>query len=375
MINAYTQGKDLYAVIASTMFDNKYEDNLEFYPEGTEIEFEGKKIICGNKTQLNKAGKERRFEAKSVLIGLLYGRGAASIAEQITEHRREEAEKLQKKIGGPLKFEPCTREHAQDITDKFFKEFTKVKAWIDQTQIDAHKNGYVEDFLGRRRRLPDIQLPKYEIKILGNNNNSTEFNPLLGCHDRPNDALNNLIANYQKKLERVRGKNDFNTIKMQALGDNLEIKDNTGFISQAERQSVNARVQGGAASLTKMAMINMFRDKQLNDLGFKLLITVHDEVMGECPAENATAVAKRLMSIMIDTAKPFINVPMKCDPYIVKSWYADEMAVALREDYEKYLDNNHTHDEAMQYMYKKYTEFDKNDLDQVILNGKDLFNY
>ena len=60
MIQAYKDGKDLYCVIASKVFNNKYEDNLEFYPEGTEIELDGKKIICGHKTHLNKAGKERR---------------------------------------------------------------------------------------------------------------------------------------------------------------------------------------------------------------------------------------------------------------------------------------------------------------------------
>ena len=69
MINAYKEGKDLYAVIAQKMFNNRYEDNLEFYPEGTEIELDGKKIICGNKTHLNKEGKERRSNAKTMLLG------------------------------------------------------------------------------------------------------------------------------------------------------------------------------------------------------------------------------------------------------------------------------------------------------------------
>ena len=32
------------------MYNNKYEDNLEFYPEGTEIELDGKKIICGKES-------------------------------------------------------------------------------------------------------------------------------------------------------------------------------------------------------------------------------------------------------------------------------------------------------------------------------------
>ena len=38
---------------------------------------------------------------------------------------------------------------------------------------------------------------------------------------------------------------------------------------------------------------------------------------------------------MIDTAKPYINVPMRCDPYNVSRWYADEAAVALRDEFEK----------------------------------------
>ena len=69
MLNAYLEGKDLYSIIASSMYNNRYEDNLEFYVAGTEIEFEGKKVICGEKTHLNKEGKARRFEAKAVLLG------------------------------------------------------------------------------------------------------------------------------------------------------------------------------------------------------------------------------------------------------------------------------------------------------------------
>lgn len=41
-------GQDLYSLIASKAYNNKYEDNLEFYPEGTKITFDGKEVICGN---------------------------------------------------------------------------------------------------------------------------------------------------------------------------------------------------------------------------------------------------------------------------------------------------------------------------------------
>lgn len=53
MINSYKEGKDLYAIIASNVYHNKYEDNKEFYPDGT----------------MNPEGKHRRTSMKSVLLG------------------------------------------------------------------------------------------------------------------------------------------------------------------------------------------------------------------------------------------------------------------------------------------------------------------
>lgn len=54
MINAYKHGKDLYATIAAGVYKNKYEDNLEFNPITKE---------------LNPAGKARRSNCKSILLG------------------------------------------------------------------------------------------------------------------------------------------------------------------------------------------------------------------------------------------------------------------------------------------------------------------
>lgn len=48
MMEAYTTGKDLYAMIAQSAFDNEYTDNLEFYSPGYEIEIDGQKVIAGS---------------------------------------------------------------------------------------------------------------------------------------------------------------------------------------------------------------------------------------------------------------------------------------------------------------------------------------
>ncbi len=48
MRQAYFEGKDLYCVIAANIYNNRYEDNLEHYPEGTVLELDGKKTVAGN---------------------------------------------------------------------------------------------------------------------------------------------------------------------------------------------------------------------------------------------------------------------------------------------------------------------------------------
>ena len=164
----------------------------------------------------------------------------------------------------------------------------------------------------------------------------------------------------------------YEKLAKEALAEGVIIGANTGKIAQAERQCFNARIQGGAASLTKLAMINIDKDPLLNELDAHLIITVHDEVLVECPAYYADQVEQRLPQIMIDTAKPYINVPMKCDPYNVSRWYADEAAVALRDEFEKLEKNKVPHDIAMEKLYNMHSELSKAVIDNAINNGADL---
>ena len=342
MIQAYKEGKDLYAVIAQGMFNNDYYDNLEFYPEGKKIVFEGKEIICGNKTHKNKDGAARRSQAKTVLLGMLYGRGAKSIGEQLGKGVKE----------------------GQEIIDKFFKKFPTVEKWISATNINAKKDGYVEDWYGRRRHLPDLQLNPYEVSYINSSDQSLEFNPFINCENRVIEDTK--LKMYQKKCSKVRYNKDFLEIKEKAKKDGISIIANSNKIAQAERQCVNARVQGGAATLTKLAMINIYNDPILNSYGFKLLITVHDEVLGECPEEYAEKASDRLVQVMIDSAKEYIDVPMKCDPYIVSHWYEDEYAVVVQKEYQNLIDSGKTEQEAYELVKENHPETLENELNTIL---------
>ena len=293
MIQAYKDGKDLYAMIASKVYHNNYEDNLEFNPITKKIQPDG---------------KHRRTSMKSLLLGLMYGRGTKSIAEQLN----------------------WSFEDANEIKNGFFNEFPRVEQWISQTQNTAKQTGYVEDVWGRRRRLPDLLKEKYEVHY---KNALVTFNPLLGGTGKYNPNTASIVDKYKLKLNNAVYKTEVDTIKKEAAQAGLVIKDNSGFIAQAERQCVNARIQGGAASMSKRAMINVSKNQELKDLGFKLLIAVHDELIGECPVENAEKVKELLSQEMIKGALPEVQVPMKCDTDVFPSWYYDVYQSEIKKEY------------------------------------------
>lgn len=347
MIKAYDENKDLYSVIASLSFDQPYEDCLEFYPEGTEIEFEGKKVICGNKTHLNPEGKHRRTLAKSILLGLLYGRGAKSVGEQIGK----------------------STEEAQEIIDKFFNAFPSVKKWIDSTMEMAHTKGYVEDIVGRRRRLPDILLPKFTLNDLSEKTNISE-NPLLYCKGLVNKTVNPKINMYMKQLLEAKSLKQINAIKENAIKDKIDIKNNGGFISQAERQCVNARVQGGAATLTKLALIKIYNDERLHNIKAKLINTVHDEILIEVPEKFSEKASEYLIDDMVTSAKHIIpTVPMSVDTYCVTNWYLDEFSVIVEDNFKNLMKtNNNDFNKSFEQIKTMYEELSEEQLKNILKN-------
>ena len=325
MIDAYKQNKDLYATIAAGVYKNDYWDNMEHRQDGSP----------------NPEGKKRRSNCKSLLLGIMYGRGAASIAEQIHS----------------------TVEEAQQIINDFYKQFPKVKEWTEKTEKDAKVTGYVEDLWGRRRRLPDILLPKYTVK---STKTSTEFNPILYTLGKVNNSSAALVESYKKKLSKVKSRNDYQKIQQEAERDGIYIVDNGAFISQAERQCVNARIQGGAASMTKVCMRKVFDDEELNRLGAKLVLQIHDEVIVECPKQNAEAVMSRLTYVMKTSVADKVQVPFKCDGYIVNCWYEDDFGDILKQELQKLIESGTSKEESFSKLLKEHSELTSEQLTQLL---------
>ena len=111
-----------------------------------------------------------------------------------------------------------------------------------------------------------------------------------------------------------------------------------------------------AASLTKKAMVSIFNDEVMKELGFRILVPVHDELLGECPIENSEKVEKRLAELMIKAAKPECSVSMKVDTYRVNHWYADEVSNKVRSKYVGKIEKGMSDEDAVISLSKDFPE-------------------
>ena len=93
---------------------------------------------------------------------------------------------------------------------------------------------------------------------------------------------------------------------------------NANLAQQARRMAVNTVVQGSAADIIKMAMIETDGDTELADAGARLTLQVHDELLLEVPREAAETAGKRLAAIMASVAD--MDVPLAVDWGVGTNW-------------------------------------------------------
>jgi len=91
--------------------------------------------------------------------------------------------------------------------------------------------------------------------------------------------------------------------------------------NHALRASINTPIQGGAADVVISAMVKLFRNKKLKELGFKILLQVHDEVILEGPEENAKEALKIVIEEMENPFDYEFPVKLEVDAKIGDNWY------------------------------------------------------
>jgi DNA polymerase I len=151
------------------------------------------------------------------------------------------------------------KKEADQFIASYFARYPKVLGYQDNLIKNARKNGYVQTILGRRRN----------------------FEP-TGFRTK---------TNYQNR-------------------------------TQAEREAINMEIQGSAADLMKLALIAIDRRLRTGNLQAKMLLTVHDELVFECPDSEVQPLSELVRTEM--TRAMELAVPLKVDVSVGLNWLDGE---------------------------------------------------
>ncbi len=149
-----------------------------------------------------------------------------------------------------------TPAEAGQFIKAYFNTYPKVLAYIDLTKEFARRHGYVETLLGRRRYFPELQ-------------------------------------------------------------SSARVSHN--IIAAAERAAINHPIQGTAADIIKIAMINLHRRLGKGGYAGKMLLQVHDELLLEVPEGEIAPTAELLRQTMESAYE--LKAALKVDVEIGLNWY------------------------------------------------------
>ncbi len=97
---------------------------------------------------------------------------------------------------------------------------------------------------------------------------------------------------------------------------------NAGKRAQAHRLAINTVIQGSAADLIKVAMINIQHKIEAEFLPVRLILQIHDELVFELPADEAEKHAKWIEREMTTALE--LKVPLKIDINYGPTWLSDK---------------------------------------------------
>jgi DNA polymerase-1 len=86
----------------------------------------------------------------------------------------------------------------------------------------------------------------------------------------------------------------------------------------AQRQAINTPVQGSAADLMKLAMINIQKELEKQNLRSRMIITVHDELVFDVPRKEESLIADLVRDQMEHTLT--LSVPIKVAVKVGENW-------------------------------------------------------
>jgi DNA polymerase I len=258
MIDAYVNGRDLYIELAMKVFklERKYCEDGAYSPDGS---------------------YQPRKRIKAILLGIMYGMGSFTLSQSIGS----------------------TEAEARKLIQDFYETYPAIKAFIDFTHEEAELQEFVETMFGRKRRFVGHKLLAKRYKAV-----TKKINELAGFN----------VSDFRTVFAEDR-KRDFQD-RIFPYPVIREFYDVSGLYQVTNRKSVNTKIQGSAADIMKKAMLRV--QKVCKKYGFKMLATVHDEVLIETPEDITLEQVAELEEAMVGTVE--LAVPIKTDVEFSFRW-------------------------------------------------------
>ena len=139
------------------------------------------------------------------------------------------------------------------------------------------------------------------------------------------ELIETYYATYPKLRNYIQDQIDFardNGYVSTVLGRRRYLKDinsqNAIVRGAAERNAVNAPIQGSAADIIKLAMISIQKELRNKNWKSKMLLQVHDELVFDVPKTELTALKTMVKTKMENAFK--IDVPLLVDIGVGANW-------------------------------------------------------
>ncbi|MBA4531512.1 DNA polymerase I [Brevibacillus halotolerans] len=128
------------------------------------------------------------------------------------------------------------------------------------------------------------------------------------------------VQNYMEEIKHQAKKDGYVTTLLHRRRYLPDIASrNFNLRSFAERTAMNTPIQGTAADIIKLAMIQMQEALVRNQLKSRMLLQVHDELVFEVPEDELETMQKLVANVMENALK--LDVPLKVDVDYGKTWY------------------------------------------------------
>lgn len=268
----YLTGGDLYVESALKLYGEKYNMRYEQFLEADDVTWRERGLP-----------KHPRKLFKQGLLATMYETSAYGLSTMLD----------------------ISVEEGQQFIDDFHANFPTAYQYAKDSIAFVDEHGYCITMNGRKRRFPN------HVKI------AKQYHSLM------------------RRAERIVGHRIKNIWQEQGVPYKLkqQIAPLAKDYNTVIRQVVNARTQGSAAEIMKLAMVKL--DAYLNSKGpeWKLIGTIHDEVLIEVPQSITAQEFGEVESCMLSAIT--LDIPLKTDIAVMQRWSED---VPLAEFLQKGMD-------------------------------------